>query len=129
MTDAYLNRIATAVLGFDMVLSGRVPSTIAAGLPSCVNDILNGGGTEDLLHFAVHPGGRTVLDAEEESDWLPKESRDILRRFGNRSSATVMFVLREMTQPGTPAGRGCAMAFGPVSGSRACASKPQPGDS
>ena len=33
MTDAYLNRIATAVPGFDMELSGRVPSTIAAGLP------------------------------------------------------------------------------------------------
>ena len=48
---------------------------------------------------------------------LPKEllaqSRAILRRFGNMPSATVMFVLREMMQPGTPAGRGCAMAFGP----------------
>jgi hypothetical protein len=30
MTDAYVNRVATAVPGFDMVLSGRVPSTIAA---------------------------------------------------------------------------------------------------
>jgi predicted naringenin-chalcone synthase len=42
-----------------------------------------------------------------------RQSRDVLRRFGNMSSATVMFVLKEMLQPGTAAGRGCAMAFGP----------------
>jgi alpha-pyrone synthase len=73
MTDAYLNRIATAVPGFDMVLSALVPSAIAAGFPSCLNDIVNGGGIEDCLHWAVHPGGRTVVDAVEEGAGLPKE--------------------------------------------------------
>jgi len=72
MTDAYLNRIATAVPGFDMVRSDRVPSTIAAGLPSCLNDILNGRNRE-FFHQAVHPVGRTVLDALEEGARLSKE--------------------------------------------------------
>jgi predicted naringenin-chalcone synthase len=71
--------------GFDMVRSGRVPSTIAAGLGflACMNDILNRGGTEDFLHWAVH-GEHAVLDALEESAGLPKEllarSRAKLRR-------------------------------------------------
>jgi predicted naringenin-chalcone synthase len=56
MTNAFLNRVGTAVLGFDLVLSGRVPSSVSAGLPSCVNDVLNGGGVEDFLHWVVHPG-------------------------------------------------------------------------
>jgi alpha-pyrone synthase len=104
-------------LGFDMVLSGRVPATIAAGLPGCMPRILDGGRAEDIRHWAIHPGGRTVLDAVEEGIGLDRESlrlsRDVLRRYGNMSSATVMFVLKEMLEAGTPAGRGCAMAFGP----------------
>jgi len=104
-------------LGFDMVLMGRVPSTITKGLPSNLDRILCGHRTQDIDHWAVHPGGRTILDAVQKSIGLPDNmlapSRDVLRRFGNMSSATVMFVLKEMLQPGTPAGRGCSMAFGP----------------
>ena len=40
-------------------------------------------------------------------------SRDILRRFGNMSSATVMFVLESMLLSGAKQKAGCAMAFGP----------------
>ena len=44
-----------------------------------MNDILNGGGAEDFLHWAVP--GTAVLDAVEESAGLPKElSRAKLRR-------------------------------------------------
>jgi alpha-pyrone synthase len=103
--------------GFDMVLMGRVPSTIAHGLPSCLDRILGGTRTEEIGHWAIHPGGRTILDAVQKSVGLPedalRQSRDVLRRFGNMSSATVKSVLKEMMQPGTVAGRGCAMAFGP----------------
>jgi alpha-pyrone synthase len=105
------------VLGFNMVLLGRVPLTITKGLPSHLSRILGGGRPEDIGHWAVHPGGRTILDAVQKSIDLPDDmlrpSRDVLRRFGNMSSATVMFVLKEMLQPGTAAGGGCAMAFGP----------------
>jgi predicted naringenin-chalcone synthase len=104
-------------LGFDMVLMGQVPATIMKGLPSSLSKILCGEKPENVEHWAVHPGGRSILDAVQKSIGLPNEmlrqSRDVLRRFGNMSSATVMFVLKEMLDPGTKAGRGCAMAFGP----------------
>ena len=103
--------------GFDMVLMGRVPATISQGLPSCLNTILGGRRPEEIANWAIHPGGRTILDAVQKSIGLAdhnlRQSRDVLRRFGNMSSATVMFVLKEMLQPGTAAGLGCAMAFGP----------------
>ena len=104
-------------LGFDMMLSGEVPKTISKGLPECVGSMLGSHKIEDIKHWAIHPGGRTVLDAVEKSMALPldslKVSRDILRRYGNMSSATVMFVLHEMMKDHGPTGIGCAMAFGP----------------
>jgi predicted naringenin-chalcone synthase len=103
-------------LGFDMILSGQVPNTISSQLQSQLSSILGNKKAEDIEHWAVHPGGRTVLDAVEETIGLPKESllhsREILRRFGNMSSATVMFVLKEMLHK-NKAGLGCGMAFGP----------------
>lgn len=104
-------------LGFDMVLRGQVPSTITKGLPSNLSSILGGHRPEDIGHWAIHPGGRAILDAVQKSIGIADDrlqpSRDVLRRFGNMSSATVMFVLKEMLRPGPVARRGCAMAFGP----------------
>ena len=101
--------------GFDMHLSGQVPPTIAAGLPGSLPAILAGDSTDRFRHWAIHPGGRTVLDAVREGAGIPEDtlaaSRDVLRRFGNMSSATIMFVLKKIMQQG--AGRGCGMAFGP----------------
>jgi len=104
-------------LGFDMALSGKVPPTIAKELPVNLDTILGNRRPEDFEHWAIHPGGRTILDAVQHSIGLPdhrlRQSRDVLRRYGNMSSASVMFVLKEMLQPDTAAGRGCSMAFGP----------------
>ncbi|MBI3419286.1 MAG: type III polyketide synthase [Proteobacteria bacterium] len=104
-------------LGFDMVLSGRVPKTIMAALPDSLDAALHGRSRQDIRHWAVHPGGRSVLQAVQQSLQLPESalgfSRDVLRRFGNMSSATIMFVLKEMMQAGQGKGHGCAMAFGP----------------
>ena len=101
--------------GFDIHLSGQVPPTIAAGLPGSLPAILAGDGADRFRHWAVHPGGRTVLDAVREGAGIPEDtlaaSRDVLRRFGNMSSATIMFVLKNIMQQGP--GRGCGMAFGP----------------
>ena len=133
MTDAYLNRIATAVPSVDMVRSGRVPSTITAGLPSCLNDILNGGGTENFFHQAVHPVGRTVLDAVEEGARLSKEllaqSCANMCSVGSMSSATVMFVLAGMMQPGTPPVAAAPWRSAPVLRSGPCSSKQRAGGS
>jgi alpha-pyrone synthase len=100
--------------GFDMVLSGGVPGAIRSGLSRARSDILNAEAPIDL--WAVHPGGRSVLDAVEAALELPPSalqvSRDILNEFGNMSSGTVMFVLDRLMRAAAP-GRGCAMAFGP----------------
>lgn len=103
--------------GFDMVLSGRVPGAIHEALSTQSAEILNGAQVRDIDLWAVHPGGRTVLDAVERALQLGPDalraSRDILRRFGNMSSATVMFVLQSMLRAKAGPQSGCAMAFGP----------------
>lgn len=104
-------------LGFDMHLSGEVPGAVARGLESASAAILDGAAPEDIDLWAVHPGGRSVLDGVERGLGLAPEalaaSRDILGRFGNMSSATVMFVLQSLLESAVPGQRGCAMSFGP----------------
>jgi predicted naringenin-chalcone synthase len=102
--------------GFDMFLSGQVPSIIHSALRSHSDDILGTeAGSIDL--WAVHPGGRTVLDAVERAFDLPAQSlwasREVLRLFGNMSSATVVFVLAELLRSARPEATGFAIAFGP----------------
>jgi predicted naringenin-chalcone synthase len=102
--------------GFEMELSSLVPKLITAELPKVINEIFEGKTSEDFVHFAIHPGGKSILDAVEKGLGLRPDSlipsREILRQFGNMSSATIMFVLQKMLQQKNP-GRGCAMAFGP----------------
>jgi predicted naringenin-chalcone synthase len=102
--------------GFDMILSGGVPGAIRHALTEAREDLL--GGANDIELWAVHPGGRTVLDAVEQAFGLPAEalcaSRSVLNDYGNMSSGTVMFVLdRIMRQAAGGRQNGCAMSFGP----------------
>ncbi len=103
--------------GFDMVLSGRVPGAVGQVLDAHAVDILGGAPRDAFTHWAVHPGGKSVLDAVEQALELGPDalapSREVLRRNGNMSSATVMFVLARMLETATTGERGCAMAFGP----------------
>lgn len=103
--------------GFDMFLSGAVPGAIQRGMPAALPALLGNRGANEVTLWAVHPGGRTVLDAVESAlDLSPDalgDSRAVLRDYGNMSSATIMFVLKRMLD-GAPADRlGCAFAFGP----------------
>ena len=86
--------------GFDMILSGKVPAAIHDALHDHTAEILDGASVNSIDLWAVHPGGRTVLDAVERAfDLAPQAlaaSRDILRRYGNMSSATVMFVIESL---------------------------------
>jgi alpha-pyrone synthase len=73
-----------------------------------------------LWHFALHPGGRKILEAIEKALGLtPHDNRlayQVLRDYGNMSSATVLFVLRELLATLTPADAGAKVlscAFGP----------------
>ncbi len=105
-------------LGFDMMLAGEVPATVGAALHSGKDRVLSGASPDDFDLWAVHPGGRTVLDAVEGAFQLAPAalapSRAILRDYGNMSSPTVLFVLESMMrEKPRPGARGCAMAFGP----------------
>jgi predicted naringenin-chalcone synthase len=78
-----------------------------------------GGGTPapSVPLWAVHPGGRTILDAAQQALGLPdpllQASRQVLDDFGNMSSATIMFVLQKLMQVAVSGQPGCALAFGP----------------
>ncbi|WP_447765730.1 type III polyketide synthase [Sphingopyxis panaciterrae] len=102
--------------GFEMHLSGEVPGRLRETLsaPDVQRVLFGDMGASALL--AVHAGGRSVLDAVEHALGVPPEaladSRAVLARFGNMSSATILFVLAEMMARGA-AGEGIAIAFGP----------------
>jgi len=102
--------------GFEMQLSGEVPGRLREALaaPAVRNQLFGSDEPPPLL--AVHAGGRSVLDAVEHAlgvgpDALA-DSRAVLARFGNMSSATILFVLADMMVRGA-SGEGIAIAFGP----------------
>jgi predicted naringenin-chalcone synthase len=106
--------------GFDMVLSGRVPRLVEEHVRSALVPLLGPGGDgyPAVDHWAVHPGGRSILDRVQSALGLREEqlapSRAVLRAYGNMSSATVLFVLRLLLAQATAApARVGALAFGP----------------
>jgi alpha-pyrone synthase len=105
--------------GFDMNLSGKVPEIISINLPKFFNEIRNSTPEifKDFSYLALHPGGRSIIDAVEKalnlSPQFTNYSREILRNYGNMSSATIMFVLKLIAENNKNSGSGCALAFGP----------------
>lgn len=104
--------------GFAMTLDARLPARIREWFRA--TEGLSGGGESETRLWAIHPGGRSILDSVQEacgiSDAQMGPSRDVLRRYGNMSSASILFTLREVLQGSgheieEQAGR--AMAFGP----------------
>lgn len=107
--------------GFNIVLSSYVPDLIAANIGELVDSALRAAGVSrrDVGFWAVHPGGKAILDKIEKALDLPGDAlripREVLERYGNMSSATILFVLKEIAAasgraPGQPV---CGMAFGP----------------
>jgi predicted naringenin-chalcone synthase len=105
--------------GFIMRLDSDVPRLLHDVAGRFVEDMCKQAGLqfENVSHWAIHPGGRKILEAVENALQLPRRqltnSYRVLRDFGNMSSATILFVLqRELAQVAAPAIL-CALAFGP----------------
>ncbi|MDV8148286.1 type III polyketide synthase [Arthrobacter sp. B10-11] len=111
--------------GFEMVLGNYVPHIIDDHIIGALEPLLSRDETlrglpyRDITHWAIHPGGRSILDKVQSRLELTDEqlvpARETLRNFGNMSSATVLFVLKHIA--GLPPQDGderiCSMAFGP----------------
>ena len=113
--------------GFLMGLSSKVPAVIAKHLPAYLEALLapRGLAQADIDFWAIHPGGRAIVEKAQEILALPdaavRESLDVLRLHGNMSSPTILFVLKRFFDRHRTAREkgaagfesGVAMAFGP----------------
>ena len=106
--------------GFEMVLSSYIPDLLQEGLQSFLNPVLEQFdlSVDSIDRWAVHPGGRAILDKVEQTLNLDRAllnaSRHVLSEYGNMSSATVLFVMKELlNQPPDDVQQTLAMAFGP----------------
>ncbi|MCA6517754.1 MAG: type III polyketide synthase [Pseudanabaena sp. M110S1SP2A07QC] len=110
--------------GFLMGLSPKVPEVVVSHLPDYLQAFLQQHHltTNDLDVWAIHPGGRKIIEniqsACELSDRMVADSFEVLRRYGNMSSPTILFILKQILdkhQSGAsaPFQNGIALAFGP----------------
>lgn len=85
--------------GFRMTLSGYVPDLVKEDFDTLVTKSLQNTSLKksDVTHWCIHPGGKKILEAVEASLALPSGSLhysyEILKNYGNMSSATILFVL------------------------------------
>lgn len=106
--------------GLQMILDKEVPDKIAEHFPTIVHPFLKKNNLEikDVDHLIFHPGGRKIVETVEELfGTLGKditETKEVLRLYGNMSSATVLFVLeRFMDQNLKKGSYGLMLSFGP----------------
>lgn len=104
--------------GFDMRLSVYVPKIIKRNIRHVVEELLQRveKSQKDVDIWAYHPGGRAILDRVAKELDLPQEafteSYEVLRNYGNMSSATILFVLERLLRS-EKRGTVFAAAFGP----------------
>ena len=106
--------------GFRMWLSPRVPALVERAVGGLVDEVLRPHGLTgaDVDHWAVHPGGPEIVDRVQRrlrlGDAQLARSREALADGGNRSSATVLFILEQLLAGGEvePGQWIVALAFG-----------------
>lgn len=105
--------------GFNMKLSSELPSVILNTAVPALKNLLSEMGVQNVSHWALHPGGRAILDSLQQGLGLRDESmqpsREVLRKCGNMSSASILFVMKEILD-NYEIKKGeylCAVAFGP----------------
>ncbi|MCS0672167.1 type III polyketide synthase [Cytobacillus firmus] len=105
--------------GLYVVFSKDIPSIIEGWLKPNVTEFLRGNGMEmeKIIHFVAHPGGKKVIDAYQKAlqfdPDMTKVSLDVLKEFGNMSSATILYVLKRFMEIGRKGDTGLATALGP----------------
>lgn len=118
---------ATHLMGFDltneglkMILDPAVPQTIADHFPQLIHPFLekHGSSIEKVQHLIFHPGGKKIVQTVEDLFGnLGKnidDTKEVLRLYGNMSSATVLYVLeRFMDKPVQKGEQGLMLSFGP----------------
>lgn len=118
---------ATHMMGFDLVNSGlkmildpEVPQAIADHFPEIIHPFLkkHNSSIEKVQHFIFHPGGKKIVQTVEDLFGnLGKnidETKEVLRLYGNMSSATVLYVLeRYLDKPVEKGEQGLMLSFGP----------------
>ncbi|MBC5774298.1 type III polyketide synthase [Pontibacter sp. KCTC 32443] len=88
--------------GFEMTLSSYVPDLIKSGIKQLTDRLLQGLKTTlaEIKLYAIHPGGRRILEVIEQELGMTRDDNryayQVLRDFGNMSSATVLFVLKAL---------------------------------
>lgn len=106
--------------GYIMRLALQVPGTLRTEAPAFVASLLERAGLTrgDIAGWAIHPGGKKIVEALRDGLGLTDDdvasSWEILRGYGNMSSATTLFVLdRELRRADRAAGPVVALGFGP----------------
>ena len=106
--------------GLQMILDKAVPETISEHFPKIVHPFLerNNITIEDIDHLIFHPGGKKIVQTVEDLfGSLGKnidDTKEVLRLYGNMSSATVLYVLERFMDKQLPKGdRGLMLSFGP----------------
>lgn len=88
--------------GFLMTLSGYVPELIEQDFNHLLENALQHANIDknDISHWCVHPGGKRILTAIEKSVSIKPDdlyhSYNVLKNYGNMSSPTILFVLKEI---------------------------------
>jgi predicted naringenin-chalcone synthase len=88
--------------GFIITLSSYIPDLIEQDIAALVDEAVKHSGleTKDITHWCIHPGGKKILNVIQKQLHLSDDdmhfSRNILSNYGNMSSPTVLFVLKEI---------------------------------
>lgn len=109
--------------GFLMTLSGYIPDLLHQDFNEFTNAALQSGGCskEEITNWCIHPGGKRILNLLKQglkiSEESLHESYHVLQNFGNMSSPTILFVLKEIMEKFEGAenkkGKIFGAAFGP----------------
>jgi predicted naringenin-chalcone synthase len=106
--------------GLQMVLDIEVPETIASHFGEIIHPFLerNDLNIEDIDHLIFHPGGKKIITTVEELfEGMGKNidaTKEVLRLYGNMSSATVLYVLERIMDDKPRKGeKGVMLSFGP----------------